>query len=228
MPNTKVVIARKKKTYRRKKRYRRRKARIPLGIYPKQKVCRLRYCEEIFMDAGVGGLSIYSFAANGLYDPNQSSTGHQPKGFDEAMLAYNHYQVLGSKITVKHLSSLSATLIPGVFGVHLSDTASRISGYSLEQIYESRMINPRQIKQIMGRTHGGEQVQAFFSQKKMFGRSSKGSDRMRGDATSNPSEGALYDIFVSSVDGNNPDRLTFMVTIDYVCKFTEPKPLVQS
>lgn len=212
----KKLVRRKRKTY------------VPWGIYPTTKLCKLRYCEEIPMDAAAGGLSLYEFAANGLYDPNLSSTGHQPRQFDEIMKAYDHYEVLGSKITVKHISSSSTTLIPAVFGVALSDTTGRLVGRTLEDIWECRLVKNRNIKQIKGRMHGGEYVTQTFSAKKFFGKARMGDDEMQGSAAANPAEGAIFEIFCSSVDGNNPDRLIFMVTIDYICRFTEPKIITPS
>ena len=34
-------------------------------------------------------------------DPNHTGVGHQPLYFDQLMTIYNHYIVIGAKITVK-------------------------------------------------------------------------------------------------------------------------------
>lgn len=62
---------------------------------------KMRYNELVSIASVGGSLSAYTFVANGLFDPNNTGTGHQPMYFDQAMLIYNHYKVIGSKINVK-------------------------------------------------------------------------------------------------------------------------------
>jgi len=68
----------------------------------------LRYAEHIDFGAQNNATQGYAFAANGLYDPNITGTGHQPKGFDQLMLFFQHFQVLAAKITVQMYSELNA------------------------------------------------------------------------------------------------------------------------
>lgn len=42
----------------------------------------------------------YVFSGNGLYDPDNTGAGHQPRGFDQLMALYDHFYVTASKITV--------------------------------------------------------------------------------------------------------------------------------
>jgi hypothetical protein len=41
------------------------------------------------------------FALNGAFDPDVTGTGHQPMGFDQMMVFYNHYCVLRCKAIVR-------------------------------------------------------------------------------------------------------------------------------
>lgn len=224
MPRKSKAVTR----YRKKKTYRKKKSYIPLGLYEKSRLCRLRYCEEILINAGAGVLATHNFIANGLFDPNQTGVGHQPKCFDQAMLAYNHYQVLGSRMTATYLPFQTTNMIPSQCGIHLSDTTGVIGAYSLEQIYESRLINPKAIKTINNKEGRNTVLSCNFSSKKMFGKASHGSDRLRGSSSTNPTEQAVFQLFQYSVGGNNPDSVTFMVQIDYVVLFSELKPVPQS
>lgn len=57
--------------------------------------------QHVSLNPGIGGVpASHVFAANGLYDPNISGTGHQPVGFDEMMNMYDHYVVTNARIVV--------------------------------------------------------------------------------------------------------------------------------
>ena len=49
-------------------------------------------------------MGTYRFRANGLYDPDRTGTGHQPFGYDEWSPIYDHFTVVGSRITVYPLA----------------------------------------------------------------------------------------------------------------------------
>ena len=41
----------------------------------------------------------FQLRANGMFDPQTAVGGHQPRGFDEFMEAYDMFTVMGSKIS---------------------------------------------------------------------------------------------------------------------------------
>jgi len=86
-----------------------------MPVFQSKTTRRLRYSTNFSLTAVSGVVSTYVFAANGLFDPDITSTGHQPMGFDQLMLSYNHYCVNRSKImlTCKNTSS-SATPVVSV------------------------------------------------------------------------------------------------------------------
>lgn len=45
-------------------------------------------------------MGTYVYSANGLYDPDITSTGHQPMPFDQMMLSFEHYCVTGARMTI--------------------------------------------------------------------------------------------------------------------------------
>lgn len=70
-------------------------------LFPARKRAYLTYHTHPQLFCGAGGVAgTHVFAANGLYDPDVTSTGHQPMGFDQMMTFYYHYTVLKAKITV--------------------------------------------------------------------------------------------------------------------------------
>lgn len=69
-------------------------------VFPARTLRRLRYSDNFNLAGSSGVVASYVFAANGLFDPNVTGTGHQPMGFDQLMLSYNHYIVTECRATV--------------------------------------------------------------------------------------------------------------------------------
>ena len=65
--------------------------------FPQSMRTKLRYATRVdFVPTGTTVVS-KTFLANGLYDPDTTVGGHQPRGFDEFMAAYTTFTVQGSK-----------------------------------------------------------------------------------------------------------------------------------
>lgn len=62
--------------------------------WPTRTVTRLDYTDQFDIVCTSGVLSVYTFNSNGLFDPDQTGTGHQPLGFDQYAAQYNRYRVL--------------------------------------------------------------------------------------------------------------------------------------
>jgi len=74
---------------------------MPHSIVPARFVATLPYVEFFTLDSTSGVPAYYLFAANSCYDPDQTSTGHQPRGFDQYMAMYQYGRVIKSDISVK-------------------------------------------------------------------------------------------------------------------------------
>lgn len=92
------------------------------NVFPLNYRTRLRYYDTI--DLGVIGSSPvgYVFAANGLYDPDITGTGHQPMGFDQLSVFFQHHCVLNSTIRVTFANMDNATFFEGAVAVQRSST----------------------------------------------------------------------------------------------------------
>lgn len=66
--------------------------------FPKSIVTKLRYVDNITFTSTSGSVNLNNFRANSIFDPDQTSTGHQPMFLDIYTQVYNNYRVLGSKI----------------------------------------------------------------------------------------------------------------------------------
>jgi hypothetical protein len=64
--------------------------------FPDRYEVRLRYAEKVTV-SGTGSGSAYQFNLNGLFDPNRTGTGHQPRYFDQYTAIYSTYVVTKCK-----------------------------------------------------------------------------------------------------------------------------------
>lgn len=226
-----------KKSYKKRRTFRSKRRRgiysLPLAGFPKSKVVRLRYCEEITLDPTATTQGVFVFSANGVYDPNVTGIGHQPKGFDQNMAFYNHYTVLGSKISLRYCNKTGGNDVPGYAELLLTDDGT--TGASLIapiDMYESRY-SKRGIPTTYGTERGyiGQRntLTRKFSAKKFFRSRAVTSDaNLRGTAVSNPTDQAYYEFVLFPINDNNPGVMVFFVTIEYIVLLAEPNDIPRS
>lgn len=204
-----------------------------LSGFPTSKLCRLRYVEEVTIDAGTSGSVRHVFRANGLFDPNLTGAGHQPKGFDQNMTFYNHYTVLSSKMTMTYANKTGTNDIPGYTAILLTDDGVTSSPWTgAYEMFESRYYT--KMKPTFAGTEAGYNGQRnvlkkTFSAKKFFARKAITSDpTLRGTALNDPSEGPFYEAVVFPIQTNNPAPMVFLVVIEYIVLFSEPNDIPTS
>lgn len=202
---------------------------VSLGRSPiaKQALVRQRYCSNVTINPGTGVAAVHTFQANGLYDPDytNSTEQHQPIGFDQWISFYNHYTVLGAKITVTCLNVVAT--IPIQFGILLRDN----------HIFSNS--NPNTLKEngssswsYAGNINNTKRVTVSknCSLKKFLGKKDlMDNDDCRGNSSANPLEGAYFQVWAAAADQvSDPASCHFAVTIDFISMYTEPKVLTQS
>lgn len=215
-----------RKTYRRRRRYYRRAAkrgpqawsRFMLGGSQK---ATLKYHHSGTLlphtDAALGN---YVFYANSLYDPDWTGLGHQPRGFDQMMLFFDHYVVIGAKIRVT---------------IHNGDDIGPAVTASLCLRDDSPipdvltiMETPGVQVRTLGPNGGGKDIATLvqtFSAKKFFKRKVMGDDQLFGTASTNPLEGAFFILHLNydNTLGAIAKPCEISIDIDYTAIFTEPK-----
>lgn len=204
-------------------------------VLPLRYKCKLKYAEEITIDVPIGGgAAVHEFRANDLYDPNITGVGHQPMGFDQLALFWNHFTVIGSRIRVKALSKSDGTVYDGVtgyYGVALSDTTGRYTGATISKILEEEgrsAVKPFGANNWIDTRFQG--VTKSFSLKKYFNvsRYATGDDNYQCSNANSPIDQAIYTVFAAGVNGDNPTSVTLLVEIEYIAVCHEPVPLAQS
>lgn len=217
---------RKSKRYSRKRSFKKRYAQS--APVPASKLVKLKYVGTRQLNADVSTVSSYVFSANGLYDPDITGLGHQPMGFDQWMTFYDHYTVIGSKITVKALNTGAAATDSQVIGITLHDNpvGGASTEINMEQATSSWKVLPP-----MG-TANATILRKGFSAKRFFGRPKSAivnSSDFRGTNAANPTEGSYFIVWAGGlIPTDNPSQTNLLVTIEYTAVFNERKELAQS
>lgn len=190
---------------------------------------KLRYVEDDFtLDPGISAPAVQVFSINGLYDPNYTGTGHQPRGFDQFMTMYDHYTVIGAKITVTLAQPAGAHYNLHV-GVACKDNAPAMS--TINDYLEGRNLVSRVLKASeVGGTTNLVTLTKTCSVKKFLGVSRiLGASEFRGTTSTNPTEQGYFHIFAQALNSSvNPTLIRGTARIDYLTIFTEPKQPSQS
>jgi len=230
----KRTYGKRKRTFKKKRTYKNKKfgqRNLILGGFPKSKIVKLRYVTEVVLDAATGVNAVHAFRANSLFDPDYTGIGHQPSNFDRWANIYDHYTVLGSKITVRYTPHATASTTPGYLGIALTDSGTVTSTVNALNLLERKLVNSRyRAIGINENQHGFKPLTHTFSAQKFFGKS-KGSlindgqyRGKMGNGGTNPGELAFFEIFAASMHGNNPGQLPLLITIDFIAVLNEPKP----
>lgn len=229
MPKRKRTSRRAPSRKRRRRRFLRAKRRyarkIRIGGFPKSKAVKLRYVDRVSIDAATAIPAVHYFWANGMYDPDYTGVGHQPSNFDRWMEIYDHYTVLGSRITVVPVLGDTVAQAACIYGVMLTDSFTGLTGINNNNLLEQP--GSRYSKFPFGQdTSKNSKITHRFSARKFFGKNNKsmiGDGSYRGDASNNPSENAMFAVWAQDTCGNNPPSLCFYVYIDFYAILTEPK-----
>lgn len=192
--------------------------------FPRKMLMTHKYHEVINHNSISGVPGFYKFNCNGMYDPNNTGVGHQPYYFDQMSAIYDHYTVIGSKITINVVPTASPS--PAIY-VSLAQnddavqTNNTVTGIAEQSDGTMRLISP-------GATDTVRRLTNKWSAKKMFGGSVLGNDRLQGDAANNPAELTLWTIGLQAVDGVASVYTYIDVHIEYIAVWDELRDVVQS
>lgn len=185
-----------------------------------------RYSDRAFnLNPGVAGTAaVQVFSANGLYDPDITGTGHQPIGFDQYMLAYDHYTVIGAKIRCffENTDSTYSHLV----GISIQDNATAntdarvyVENGGTKQSFLSVKGSSRDVCQLVHQVGIGK----FMGKKNILTEND-----FRGDVSSNPTEQVYFHCWASPQASADSANVNLIVQIEYIAILTEPKLLALS
>lgn len=162
--------------------------------------------------AGVPASRVYS--ANGIFDVDITGTGHQPLGFDQMMLFYEHYGVIRSKISVTFMNDSDDAVRVGIY---LNPDSTPIAlpsdimenGLIATAVCDSKDGTGERIKTVslncdMKKSMGKESYKAIINDKTVCG-----------DAGSNPAEQTYFVVVAWGSHVAATTQLRFDVCISY-------------
>ena len=214
--------------------------------FPTSMKTTLRYVSRIDMQPTSTAVVFASYRANGMFDPEVTLGGHQPRGFDEFMNVYSTYTVTGAKVSVNFMyegydgpsttatagnlvknsgadSSEPPALTPIACGLHKSVVA--IGAGNAEQQMERDKTSWTFLTG-QGETKSlstSATVQEFYGKQALVG-----SVGYTGSAVQDPSEPVYFHVWAGRVSNDfaaEKTKVVAYVTITYDAVFTEPKNL---
>lgn len=176
----------------------------------------LRFVDYPTLNIGAAGTpATHVYRASGLYDPDVTGVGAQPRGFDQLMTLYDHFVVIGSKITVK-MSPYIATK-PVYFAINLKDSGTTDANIitTTESSFTSwNLVSPSGDTCTLVQTYSP----------RFLGRSNPLSDPdLKGSDSASPVENAFYHVVIASPAGTDESAIVPFVCIEYTAVFIEPK-----
>lgn len=179
---------------------------------------KLTYCEAIQLDPGIAAGAAYVFAANGLFDPNITGTGHQCAGFDQLMQLYNEYVVTASwiKIVATNTDANSQQIV-GISFLDKNATSSDVRQYIEQGNSKWNVIDVYKSGSPLTLTHEANirnvSTQDIFNE-----------DNFAGSASSNPVDTHFWHLFAAPVDlATNTAPVQVIVEIQYEVYFRDPQ-----
>lgn len=200
---------------------------LPFG-FAKTTVMRFRYVANPTLNPGIGSVAYHRFRANGCFDPNFEVGGHQPYGWDQMVVYYNHYVVLGSKCTVR-MSPSGTSNDSFLMGGILLKADSATPGADITEVLERNMVSAKAIgstnRNVIKTFSKGYSAKKFFNVKNV----SDNTNRIGAPTNADPVDHALFHVWATSTDvAADPGVVNCVVTLEYTVLFSEPKALPQS
>lgn len=213
--------------YRRSRRREKIRPRVTMGSgFPKMLKTKLHYVDanNIFTSVAAGTVTTWNYNLNGMYDFDYTGTGHQPFYFDQYSALYNHYVVIGTKVTIAFTNPSN---VPIIVGGYINDdvaiAAPNINTFMEEPTSQWKVIPPNQEKPVY--------ITWKWSAKKYFtGRASTilADTDLQGTSSGNPAELSVLSLFARAQDATSTTSFAYTVRAEFVCIWKELRDITGS
>jgi hypothetical protein len=192
-------------------------------VFPVRTTRKLRYSTAVAVSTPSGTIGGYNFSANGLFDPDITSTGHQPMGFDQLMLSYNHYCVLTARISVNFKNQTAATRPAVCLRVSPDTSFPSQSGDLIEYgLFNSEALEGKGVYGSMKRITESVSIKRIQGVDDVLDVAV-----LQGNAAANPVEQTYFQLLVWDSNGDT-SSVGCDVVIEYTATFLEPRLLTPS
>lgn len=164
------------------------------------------------------------FSLNSLFDPDFTGAGHQPRGYDQLMLMYDHYTVINCKVRIDAHNNEANR------GAYIIATV-RDSGTTSNNFtdYTESLNSQWKILGVEASGSADKNIMLNINPNEFLGRSHSLADPdLKGGATSSPIEQAFLHVSGMGIDQFTACSINVMVTLEYTVILTEPKQPAQS
>ena len=188
--------------------------------FPTEKTVTLPYSDHLLTVAASGVMTNYQFRLNSAFDVDFTSTGHQPLGFDQWSLFYNHYvvkEVRWSMVTAPNNGNYMAAF-------YVSDDAT-VPTTSVTELIELGAQGG------LGTIHNPMTFDGKLDVAQFFNRPRKSlnlDDSLRSLVGTSPSDIVFGNLLVQRVSGTALLQVDVVFTLEFDITFSEPKDLAAS
>lgn len=187
----------------------------------------LHYSDSFSADYSVSTPAFHTYRANDLYDPDYTSTGHQPNGYDQMALFFNRFCVLRSWIKVTFCPKSSSDTVMNIGGVYMGPL-NAFSGTGLYEIKEQTN-NSFIIYKNSANYGSPKTVRNHVDVAQYTGiRDPNTSPALSAIIGNSPTDSIYYIVWNASENETDTAAIDVHVDITYLAKWTRPRYLASS
>lgn len=228
MPYARKKYRKKKREYKRSRRVTKRKSYVPRGLFAKSTKMGFKYVDTITINPTSGSNFVHhTYSCNGMYDPDITGIGHQPRGFDQYMQFYNHYTVIGAKMKCTFVENIGTGADGNAYVGIIQTSGATPPITSINTVLE---INDAKFKVNTVRGTRPRIVTSSVNLSKALTQKVLQEDNNAGTASANPVEQWYFQIMAASNDVGlvDPTAIQVLVEIDYIAVLHEPRDIAGS
>lgn len=204
-----------------------------LSPFPREFKTQMSYSDTVTVSATTGVPTTYLYSVNGMYDPNITGTGSQPRFFDTLCGAntgnapYYNYRVHASRITIEVFPKGSDSMGMRAFaGVGIFNTtatgASSLGEMRMRADYKTVPVGYWYADKI-------PRISRYCKLNTLFDiKDVKDDDNLVGDFTTNPAKQGRYGITICPIDESSSRDYTVNVKITYFVTFFNRNDVIDS
>jgi hypothetical protein len=182
----------------------------------------VRYYDNYSLTGTLGLPAVQVFSVNGMYDPDISGIGHQPRGFDELMALYDRFQVDETLIEVEWSAPIQASY-NSTSGNQVLVGISLLEGSTAKTTARDYIESRIEDHTVMVPTNGARKLKLTVKANEFLGLPKRGEHGLTGSNAANPAYMCYFHIWAVGVDGAAASAVDATVKITYKTNLTEPK-----